>query len=131
MYAVTAAEFTAEGTANILISRYIPLWRCPCSILSDNVLQDSSKLSQAVYNLPGVRKITTCLCHRNGNGGVQRVNHAMTQILEMVVNEIKHNWDEQLLHVELAYNKSVSVATGLGPNEVKNGRFSRPPLTIS
>ena len=25
MYAVTAAEFTAEGTANILINRYIPL----------------------------------------------------------------------------------------------------------
>ena len=24
MYAVTAAEFTAEGTANILINRYIP-----------------------------------------------------------------------------------------------------------
>ena len=36
MYAVTAAEFTAEGTANILI--YLPLWRCPCSILSDNGL---------------------------------------------------------------------------------------------
>ena len=26
MYAVTAAESTAEGTANILINRYIPLW---------------------------------------------------------------------------------------------------------
>ena len=26
MYAVTAAEFTAEGTANILIKRYVLLW---------------------------------------------------------------------------------------------------------
>ena len=26
MYVVTAAEFTADGTANILINRYIPLW---------------------------------------------------------------------------------------------------------
>ena len=34
MYAVTAAEFTAEGTANILINRYTPLWGCPSSILS-------------------------------------------------------------------------------------------------
>ena len=39
MYAVTAAEFTAESTADILINRYIPLWGCPCSILSDNGLQ--------------------------------------------------------------------------------------------
>ena len=33
MYAVTAAEFTAEGTADILINRYISLWRCLRSIL--------------------------------------------------------------------------------------------------
>ena len=36
MYAVAAVESTAEGTANILISRYIPLWGCPRRILSDN-----------------------------------------------------------------------------------------------
>ena len=51
MYAVTAAEFTAEGTANFLINRYILLWGCPCSILSDNGLQFCSKLSHAVYKM--------------------------------------------------------------------------------
>ena len=55
MFAVTAAEFTAEGTANILINRYIPLWGCPRSILSDNGLQFCSKLSHVVYELLGVR----------------------------------------------------------------------------
>ena len=45
MYAVTAAECPAEGTANILINRYIPLWGCPRSILSDNDLRFSSKLA--------------------------------------------------------------------------------------
>ena len=39
MYAVTAAEFTAEDTAYILINRYIPLWGCPRSILLDNGLR--------------------------------------------------------------------------------------------
>ena len=28
-FAVTAAEFTAEGTVNILVNRFIPLWGCP------------------------------------------------------------------------------------------------------
>ena len=46
MYAVTAAKFTAEGTANIPINRYIPLWGCPRSILLDNGLLFWSKLSQ-------------------------------------------------------------------------------------
>ena len=48
MYAITVAKFTAECTANILINRYIPLWVCPGSILSENGLQVCSKLSQAV-----------------------------------------------------------------------------------
>ena len=77
MLAVTAAEFTAEGAANILINRYIPLWGCPCSILSDNGLQFCSKLSHAVYKLFGVRKIATSSHHPNHNGGVERVNHTM------------------------------------------------------
>ena len=48
MFAVTAAEFTAEGTANILVNQYIPLWGCPRTIPSDNSLQFCSKISQAV-----------------------------------------------------------------------------------
>ena len=64
MFAVTAAEFTAEGTANILINRYIPLWGCLRSILSDNGLQFFSKLSRIVCQLLGVRKIATSSYHR-------------------------------------------------------------------
>ena len=59
MFAVIPAEFTAEGTANMLINRYIPLWGCPRSIFSDNGLQYCSHLSHAVYKLLGVRKIAT------------------------------------------------------------------------
>ena len=130
MYAVTAAELTAEGTANILINQYIPLWGCPRSILSDNGVQVCSKLSQAVYKLFGVRTIATSSYHPNGNGGVERVNHAMAQMLAVVVNELQKNWDVQLPHVEFAYNNSVSAATGLAPNEVHTGRLPRIPLTI-
>ena len=63
MYTVTAAEFTAEGTANILINRYIPLWECPRSILSDNGLQFCSKLSRA-DQLLSVHKLKLLLSKR-------------------------------------------------------------------
>ena len=85
MYTVSAAEFTAEGTSDILVNKYIPLWGCPASFLSENGLQFCSKLSLAVYKLLGVRKIATIAYH--GNGGVERVNHTMAQMLAMVVNE--------------------------------------------
>ena len=52
--AVITAELTAEGTANVLISRHILLWGSPRSKLSDNGLQDCSKLSHVVYKLAAV-----------------------------------------------------------------------------
>ena len=52
IYALTAAEFIAEGTANILINRYIPLWGCPRSILSHKGLQFCSKLFSGFEKLP-------------------------------------------------------------------------------
>ena len=130
MYAVTAAEFTAEGTADILINRYITLWGCPATLLSDNGLQFCSKLSHAVYQRLKVRKIATSSYHANGNGGTERVNHTMAQMLSMVVNEQQNDWDIHLPHVSFAYNNSVSAATGLAPNEVHMGRLPRLPLTI-
>ena len=87
MFPVTASEFTAEGTANILVNQYIPLWGCPHTILSVNSLQFCPSLSQAMYQLLGVHKLATSSYHPIGNGGVDRVNHTMAQMLALVVNE--------------------------------------------
>ena len=87
MFAVTAAELAAEVTVNIVINWYIPLWGCPRSILSDNGLQFCSKISHVVHELVGVRKIATSSYHPTGNGGMERVNHTMVQMLAMIVNE--------------------------------------------
>ena len=73
MFAVTAVEFTVEGTANILVNKCIPLRGCPRTILSDHGLQFCSKLSQSVYRLLGVHKLATSSYHPNVNGGIERV----------------------------------------------------------
>ena len=51
------------------------------------------------------------------------MNHTIAQMLAMVVNEIQNNLDEQLPHVEFAYNNLFSAAMGLAPNEVHTGRL--------
>ena len=96
MFPVTAAQFTAEGTANILVNQYIPVWGCPRTIRSDNGLQFCSKLSQAVYQLLSVHKLATSSYHPNCNGGVEEVNHTIAQMLVMVVNERQ---DDSEVHV--------------------------------
>ena len=130
MFPATAAEFTAEGTANIPVNQYIPFWGCPRTILSENGLQFCSKLSQAAHQLLSVRKLATSSYHPNGNGGDERVNHTMAHMLAMVVNELQDDWDFHLPHAEFAYNSSVSAATALAPNEVHMGRLPRLPLMV-
>ena len=78
----------------------------------------------------GIRKLTTSAYHAMGNDGTERVNHTMAQMLSMVVNERQDDWEKQLPHVEVAYNNSVSAATGLAPNEVHLGRLPRLPVTV-
>ena len=74
-------------------------------------------------------EFSTSSYHPN-NGWVERVNHSMAQRPSMVVNELQNNEDEQLPHVEFAYNDSVSAATGLASNEVHMGRLPRLSLKI-
>ena len=74
-------------------TKSIPLRGCPRTILSDDGLQFCSKLSNVVYQLSSVRKRSISSYDPNGNGGVERVNHTMAQILAMVVNERQDDWD--------------------------------------
>ena len=67
VFTVTANAFMAEGTANILVNKFISVWGCPRTILSDNGLQFCYKLSQAEYQQLGVRKLATGSYHPNGN----------------------------------------------------------------
>ena len=130
MFAVTTAEFTAEGTANTLVNRFIPLWGCPSTLLSDNGPQFCARLATAVYKLLGIHKLTTSAYHPSGNGGVERVNYTVAQMLAMVCNEQQNDCDVHLPHTEYAYNNSVSATTGLAPNEVHIGRLPRLLLTV-
>ena len=130
VFPVNTAEITAEATANVLVDKFIPLWGSPRTVLSNSSLQFCSKLGQVVYEMFGVRKLATSSYHPNGHGGVERMNHTMAQMLEMIVNERQDDWDLHLPHVDFAYKNSVSAATGLAPNEVNMGRLARLSLTV-
>lgn len=80
MFAVPAVEYTAEGTTNILVNRYIPLWGCPSSLLSDNRPQLCAQLATAVYRLLGVHKLTTNTYYTIGNDDIKHASHIMTHM---------------------------------------------------
>ena len=63
IFAVTPTEFTAKGTANILANRFIPLWGCSSTLLSDNELQFCARLATTVYKLLGIPHYGTNVSH--------------------------------------------------------------------
>ena len=75
--------------------------------------------------------MATSSYHATGNGGMERVNDMMAQLMAVVFNEHQNNWDLQLSHVEFAYNNSVTAVTGLAPEEVHMSGLPRLPLTSS
>ena len=77
-----------------------------------------------------IRKIATTAFHPKSNGGVERDNHSLAQMLSLVISEQQDDWDEWLPYVVQAYNNSVSAVTGLAPNEIHLGRMPRLPMTV-
>ena len=63
MLTATAAEFTAEGTTNMLVNPFIPLLECPFTLLSDNLPHFCAQLATAVYKVLGIHKLTTSAHH--------------------------------------------------------------------
>ncbi|CAB1109164.1 unnamed protein product [Ectocarpus sp. CCAP 1310/34] len=84
----------------------------------------------AIYEVMKVKKVTTSPYHPQTNGGTDRVNHTMAQMLAVVVNEQENDWDVHLPHVEFAYNNSVNQSTGLAPNKIHIERIPRLPLSV-
>ncbi|CAB1117464.1 unnamed protein product [Ectocarpus sp. CCAP 1310/34] len=85
---------------------------------------------QAIYEVKKIKKVTTSFYHPQTNGGTERVNHTMAQMLAVFVKEQQNDWYVHLPHVEFAYNNSVDQSTGLAPNEVHIGRIQRLPLSV-
>ena len=77
-----------------------------------------------------ISKTATTAFHSKSNGGVERVNHSLAQMLSLAINGQHDDWDEWLPNVVQAYNNSVSAAIGLTQNDIHLGRMPRLPMTI-
>ena len=129
MFAVTAAQFTASGTADILIDRHITLWGYPETLISDNGQQVDSKLSNAVYDCFSINKINTSTYHLSTSGGVEYVNHVLAQMLSMVKNDRKPT-GMYICHTSCRPATTSSRRYRTSPNEIHVGRLPRIPLSV-
>ena len=129
MFAVTAAQFTTGGTADILIDRNTTLWGYPETLISDNGQQVASKLSNAVYDRFGISKINTSAYHPSTSGGVECVNHELAQMLSKVRNDRKPT-GIYICHTSCRPATTSSCRCRTSPNEIHFARLTRIPLSV-
>ncbi|CAB1110683.1 unnamed protein product [Ectocarpus sp. CCAP 1310/34] len=129
-YALTAAETTAQGCSAILVQQYIPRWGCLHTFLSDRGAELTAPMSREIYRMQGTVKMFTSSYHPQTNGMVERLNHTLCQMLSHLIADDQKNWDEYLSTAIAAHNNNMSRGTGLSPNEIHIGRYTRLPMTI-
>ena len=87
----------------------------PQKIFSDRDPRLTSAFWKEVTRLTGMMSGMTTAYHPQANGGAERSNQTMEQVLRAYVGEMGSDWDQHLSAVEYAMNNTVSRATKMKP----------------
>jgi len=122
---------SAYQVAQRFLREVVRLHGVPAAIRSDRDARFTSKFWRALCKLIGSRLKMACAFHPQSNGKVERMHHALGDILRCVVNARQDDWEAALPMAELAINDSPSAATGFTPFQACYGRDPRTPLTAA
>lgn len=113
------------------------LWDCvfcvygfPERIHSDQGASFESELVSELLQLSGVAKSHTTAYHPMGNGGTERFNRTLGNMLRALPLRAKQEWPQQIQTLTFAYNATVHETTGYAPFHLMFGRVPRLPVDI-
>jgi transposase InsO family protein len=99
-------------------------------ILSDQGSNFTSTLLKQLYDMLGVKGITTSPHRPQSNGKCERYNGTLKKVLKKLCITYEKDWDEMLPYPLLAYRETPSEETGFSPFELLYGRSVRGPTEI-
>lgn len=91
MYAVTTANYTAEGTTSSSTRTSTCQNEAAWPPFSPTTGLMFAQNYRPPFNLVWVRKVTTSPYHPQTNGGTERMHHTMPQLLAVAVNERRYD----------------------------------------
>lgn len=129
-WAVPTADQTALTTAKALWAAVLQPFGCPEVIHSDQGPNFESTLIQELCRMYGCRKTRTTPYHPQGNGGCERFNQTLLNLLGTLEVDQQSRWVDYLPSLIPAYNNSVHSSTGYAPTYLMFGRHVRLPLDL-
>ena len=122
---VPLKRITAASVAKAFIQHWVFAYGSPCSVLSDNGKQFTSRFFQDVCRILRINNVFTTTYHPQTNGQVERFNRTLLSSLRHYIADHPQEWDLYTDALVYAYNTQVHSSTKCAPFELVLSR--RPP----
>ncbi|KAJ8395732.1 hypothetical protein AAFF_G00029690 [Aldrovandia affinis] len=129
-YAFPCRNQTAKQVARKLWDCVFCVYGFPERIHSDQGASFESELVSELLQLSGVAKSHTTAYHPMGNGGTERFNRTLGNMLRALPLRAKQEWPQQIQTLIFAYNATIHETTGYAPFHLMFGRIPRLPVDV-
>lgn len=134
---VPIPDQTANSVAKAFVTKFICVYGCPETILTDQGTNFMSSIFKSACKLLGISKLNTSAYHPQTNGTLERSHHTLATYLKMYTNSAKTDWDEWLPYAFFMYNSTPHSSTKYTPYELVFGKnpnvpssLQRPPVPL-
>lgn len=124
-HAFPCANQTAKQVARKLWDNVFCVYGFPERIHSDQGTNFESNLIAELLHLSGVAKSHTTAYHPMGNGGTERFNRTLGNMLRSLPLKAKLQWPQHIQTLTFAYNATVHETTGYAPFFLMFGHIPR------
>ena len=110
-------QTVVEAFVNKIVCRYGII---PC-VNTDLGKEFESHMMRATLEQIGIVKSSSSVAHPASNGGVERANRTVGNLLRLVVREDQTDWDDRVTYCTFAYNASRHSTKKHSPYEIVYG----------
>uniref|UniRef100_A0A672Y8M8 Gypsy retrotransposon integrase-like protein 1 n=1 Tax=Sphaeramia orbicularis TaxID=375764 RepID=A0A672Y8M8_9TELE len=129
-HAFPCQDQTAKRVAKKLWDNFFCIYGFPQRIHSDQGANFESELIAELLKLSGVDKSHTSPYHPMGNGGTERFNRTLGNMLRSLPLRSKQKWPQMIQTMTFVYNCTVHETTGFAPFYLMFGRVPRLPVDL-
>jgi hypothetical protein len=115
---------------DLFFTEIIRLYGVPTTIVSDRDAKFLRYFWRTLWLNLGTKLLFSTICHPQTDGQTEVVNHALSTMLQTILKSNLKLWEECLLHIEFAYNRSVHSTTKLSPFQVVYDFNARAPIDL-
>jgi hypothetical protein len=120
----------ASHVADLFFTEIVHLHGVPNTIVLDRNAKFLSHFWRTLWFKLGTKLLFSTTCHPQTDDQTEVINRTLSTILWAILKTNLKLWEECLMHIEFAYNRSVHSTTKVSPFRVVYGFNPRAPIDL-